>query len=154
MELINWSSTLYYFFEVKSMENTVKCRRISRGKVKGQVIVTREPLSFLGGVDPNTGRVIDQEHELYHQNLKDKILVIPSGKGSTVGSYVIYQMAKNQTAPRGIVALEAEPIIATGAIMAGVPMVDHPEMDVLSVLENGDQLELDADLETIKIIKK
>lgn len=136
------------------MENTIKCRRISRGKVEGQVIVTREPLSFLGGVDPNTGRVIDQGHELYQQNLKDKILVMPSGKGSTVGSYVIFQMAKNHTAPRGIVALEAEPIIATGAIMAGVPMVDHPEVDVLSILKNGDVLELDADSEIIKIMKK
>jgi predicted aconitase with swiveling domain len=136
------------------MENTIKCRRISRGKVEGQVIVTKEPLSFLGGVDPTSGRVIDQDHELYQQNLKDKILVIPSGKGSTVGSYVIFQMVKNRTAPRGIVALEAEPIIATGAIMAGVPMVDHPDINVLDVLENGDLLQLDADGERIKILKK
>lgn len=136
------------------MKRTLKCRRISRGKAKGQVIVTSEPISFLGGVDPATGRVIDREHELYQENLKDKILVIPSGKGSTVGSYVIYQMAKNQTAPRGIVAMEAEPIIATGAIMAGVPMVDHPEVDILSILKNGDLMELDADSEIIKIINK
>jgi hypothetical protein len=98
--------------------------------------------------------VIDQDHELYQENLKDKILVIPSGKGSTVGSYVIFQMAKNKTAPRGIVAMEAEPIIATGAIMAGVPMVDHPEIDVLDLLESGDLVELDADCEIIKIIEK
>lgn len=136
------------------MENVIKCRRISRGKVKGQVIITNEPLSFLGGVDPTTGRVIDQGHELYQQNLKDKILVIPSGKGSTVGSYVIYQMVKNRTAPKGILALEAEPIIATGAIMAGLPMVDHPEVDILGILKNGDFVELDADSEIIKIIKK
>jgi phosphomecalonate degydratase small subunit len=135
------------------MENAIKCRRISRGKVKGQVIISKEPLSFLGGVDPNTGRVIDQGHELYQQNLKDKILVIPSGKGSTVGSYVIYQMVKNRTAPKGILALEAEPIIATGAIMAGLPMVDHPEVDILGILKNGDFVELDADSEIIKIIK-
>ncbi|MEN6328791.1 MAG: DUF126 domain-containing protein [Methanobacteriaceae archaeon] len=131
----------------------IKCRRISRGKVEGPVIITKEPLSFLGGVDPTTGRVIDQGHELYQQNLKDKILVLPSAKGSTVGSYVIYQMAKNKTGPIGIVALEAEPIIATGAIMAGVPMVDHPEVDVLDLLENGDVMELDADSELMKIIK-
>jgi uncharacterized protein len=136
------------------METAIKCRRISRGKVKGQVIITKEPLSFLGGVDPTTGRVIDQGHELYQQNLKDKILVIPSGKGSTVGSYVIYQMVKNQTAPKGILALEAEPIIATGAIMAGVPMVDRPEVDILDILKNGDFIELDADSEIIKIINK
>ncbi len=136
------------------MENTIKCRRISKGKVIGPIILSKEPLSFLGGVDPTTGRVIDQDHELYQENLKDKILVIPSGKGSTVGSYVIFQMAKNKTAPRGIVAMEAEPIIATGAIMAGVPMVDHPEIDVLDLLESGDLVELDADCEIIKIIEK
>ncbi|MEG3225545.1 MAG: hypothetical protein BME94_08595 [Methanobacteriales archaeon Met13] len=133
------------------MENTIKCRRISKGKVEGSVILTKQPLSFLGGVDPNTGKVIDQGHELYQQNVKDKILVIPSGKGSTVGSYVIFQMAKNHTAPLAILALEAEPIIATGAIMAGVPMVDRPDADILQLLKTGDRVEVDADSETIKI---
>ncbi|MDP3065525.1 MAG: DUF126 domain-containing protein [Methanobacteriaceae archaeon] len=129
----------------------IKCRRISKGKVEGSVILTKQPLSFLGGVDPNTGKVIDQGHELYQQNVKDKILVIPSGKGSTVGSYVIFQMAKNHTAPLAILALEAEPIIATGAIMAGVPMVDRPDADILQLLKTGDRVEVDADSETIKI---
>lgn len=133
------------------MENIIKCRRISKGKVEGSVILTKQPLSFLGGVDPNTGKVIDQGHELYQQNVKDKILVIPSGKGSTVGSYVIFQMAKNHTAPLAILALEAEPIIATGAIMAGVPMVDRPDADILQLLKTGDRVEVDADSETIKI---
>lgn len=133
------------------MENTIKCRRISKGKVEGPVILTQQPLSFLGGVDPDTGKIIDQGHELYQQIVKDKILVIPSGKGSTVGSYVIFQMAKNQTAPLAIVALEAEPIIATGAIMAGVPMVDRPQADIFKLIKTGDRVEVDADSEIIKI---
>lgn len=129
----------------------IKCRKISRGKAKGEVILSHEPLSFLGGVDPNTGNVIDRGHQLYKQNISGKILVIPSGKGSTVGSYVIFQMAKNNTAPQAIIAMEAEPIIATGAIMASIPMVDHPEEDVLEILTDGDLVEVDADA---KIIKK
>ncbi len=131
--------------------NIIKCRKISRGKAKGEVIVSNNPLSFLGGVDPNTGNVIDRGHQLYQQNISDKILVIPSGKGSTVGSYVIFQMAKNKTAPRAIIAMEAEPIIATGAIMASIPLVDHPEEDIFEILSNGDLVEVDADTQIIKV---
>ncbi|HHT18373.1 MAG: DUF126 domain-containing protein [Euryarchaeota archaeon] len=133
------------------MTVNIKCRKISRGKAQGEVILSNNPLSFLGGVDPKTGNVIDRGHQLYQQNISDKILVIPSGKGSTVGSYVIFQMAKNKTAPLAIIAIEAEPIIATGAIMASIPMVDHPEEDIFEILSNGDLVEVDADAQIIKL---
>src|SRR5665648_374302 len=113
------------------MQKTIKCRKISKGHAKGEVIVTKDSLSFLGGVDPKTGIVIDPGHELQGKNISGKILVIPSGKGSTVGSYVIFQMIKNKTAPKAIISIKAEPIIATGAIMAGIPMVHMPEADIL-----------------------
>lgn len=132
---------------------TINCRKISRGHARGTVIISHEPLSFLGGVDPQTGTITDREHELYQQNISGKILVIPSGKGSTVGSYVIFQMVKNKTAPLAIIAIEAEPIIATGAIMARIPMVDQPEEDVLDILKEGDQVEVDANTGIIEILK-
>lgn len=123
----------------------VDCRVISRGKGRGPVLVSTEPLSFLGGVDPGTGRVIDQKHPLHGRSMKGKVLLIPGGKGSTVGSYVIFQMAKNETAPAAIICLNAEPIIATGAIMAGIPMVDRPSEDLLGLLEDSMEVEVDAD---------
>ena len=129
----------------------IKCRKISKGHAKGEIIVTKDSLSFLGGVDPKTGVIIDSHHELYGKKISDKILVIPSGKGSTVGSYVIFQMAKNKTAPTAIISLKAEPIIATGAIMAGIPMVDQPDADILNILKEGDIVEVDADSGIIKI---
>jgi uncharacterized protein len=131
----------------------IKCRKIARGHVRGSVIISHDPLSFLGGVDPQTGNITDQNHELYQQNISGKILLIPSGKGSTVGSYVIFQMAKHKTAPLAIIAMEAEPIIATGAIMASIPMVDQPEEDVLVILKDGDMVDVDADTGIIKILK-
>lgn len=134
------------------MEKVIKCRKISKGYVKGEVLVTKDPLSFLGGVDPHTGIIIDQSHELYGEKISGKILVIPSGKGSTVGSYVIFQMAKSKTAPKAIISIKAEPIIATGAIMAGIPMVHHPEVPILDILKNGDIVEVDADNELIKLL--
>lgn len=135
------------------MERIIKCRKISKGHVKGPVLLTNDPLSFLGGVNPETGIITDSHHELYGKNISKKILVIPSGKGSTVGSYIIYQMYKNDTAPLGLIALEAEPIIATGAIMAGIPMVDQPQKPLFKLLKNGDIVDLDADAGVIKILE-
>ncbi len=135
------------------MEKIIKCRRISKGHVNGPVLLTRDALSFLGGVDPETGIITDSNHELYGKKISKKILVIPSGKGSTVGSYIIYQMFKNGTAPLALIALEAEPIIATGAIMAGIPMVDQPQEPIYDILENDDLIDLDADTGEIKIKK-
>jgi len=132
------------------MDKTIKCRKISKGRAKGEVLITKDPISFLGGVDPHTGVVIEKGHDLYGEKISDKILVIPSGKGSTVGSYVIFQMAKNKTAPQAIISIKAEPIIATGAIIAGIPMVHQPEINVLNILKNGDIVEVNADEETIK----
>jgi predicted aconitase with swiveling domain len=130
----------------------IHCRKISKGITSGEVIMTKDSLSFLGGVNPDTGEIIDAKHELFGKNIKNKILVIPSGKGSTVGSYVLYQMAKNSTAPSAVIAIEGEPIIATGAIMAGIPMVDRPEIDIFEILHDGQVVEVNADEGYLKII--
>jgi uncharacterized protein len=132
----------------------IKCRKISKGYAEGEILLTKDSLSFLGGVNPDNGIVIDSKHELYGKNITGKVLVIPSGKGSTVGSYVLFQMAKNKTAPLAIVALKAEPIIATGAIMAGIPMVDCPEAEILNILQTGDHVVVDADSGFLKILNK
>lgn len=128
----------------------INCRKISKGKACGELLVSNEPISFLGGVDPETGKIIDINHELKGQSIKDKILFIPGGKGSTVGSYVIFQMKKNNTAPKAIICLKAEPIIATGAIMSNIPMVDSP--DNIENLVNGQKVEVDSDDGIIKLL--
>ena len=128
----------------------IECRNISKGKAEGELIVSSEAISFLGGVDPETGVVIDPNHELKGESIKDKVLFIPGGKGSTVGSYVIFQMMKNNTAPKAIICLNAEPIIATGAIMSDIPMVDSPEDT--KELTDGTLVEVDGDNGTIEIL--
>ena len=128
----------------------IKCRPISKGKSKGELIVSNELLSFLGGVNPNTSEVIDSNHELKGKFIKDKILFIPGGKGSTVGSYVIFQMKKNNVAPRAIICLNAEPIIATGAIISDIPMVDLPEST--EGLVNGVKVEVNGEKGEIRIL--
>lgn len=128
----------------------IECRNIAKGKGKGELIVSSEPISFLGGVDPETGEIIDPNHELKGEIIKDKVLFIPGGKGSTVGSYVIFQMMKNGTAPAAIICLSAEPIIATGAIMSDIPLVDTPAQ--IKELTNGTLVEVDGTNGTIEIL--
>jgi len=123
-------------------------RMISPGKAKGEAIVSREPVGFYGGIDPKTGVVIEKGHELEGKSVKDKILVFPQGKGSTVGSYVIYGLKKNGMAPVAIINKETETIVATGVILAGIPCVDGIDIDKI---KTGDKLVVDADEATVEI---
>jgi hypothetical protein len=122
---------------------------ISPGKARGEAIVSRMPIGFYGGIDPKTGVVIEKGHELEGQCVKDRILVFPKGKGSTVGSYVIYGLKKNGVAPAAIVNKETETIVATGVILAGIPCVDGIDIDKI---KSGDKLAVDADNATVEIL--
>jgi predicted aconitase with swiveling domain len=123
-------------------------RIISPGKAKGEAIVSPDPIGFYGGIDINSGIVIEKDHPLEGKCVKDKILVFPCGKGSTVGSYVIYGLKKNQVAPSAIVNKETETIVATGVILAGIPCVDHIEIEKIST---GDTVIVDADKGSVKV---
>jgi predicted aconitase with swiveling domain len=121
-------------------------RCIAPGTARGLALVSRKPLGFYGGVDARTGVVIEKGHELEGQCVAGRVLVFPRGKGSTVGSYVIYGLAKNGVAPCAMVNAETETIVATGAILAGIPCVDGVD---ISAINTGDRLEVDADNGTV-----
>ena len=129
----------------------MKGRTINPGKARGEAMVSRTPIGFFGGVDPKTGVVIERGHELEGKSIEGKILVFPSGKGSTVGSYVIYGLAKNNQGPLAIVNKETETIVATGAILAGIPCIDGIPVEKIS---DGDHLVVDANAGTVAITKK
>ncbi|MBS3761338.1 MAG: DUF126 domain-containing protein, partial [Halodesulfurarchaeum sp.] len=78
-------------------------RTIAEGVAEGEVLVSPEPISFYGAVETKTGEFIEEDHHLTGQNIAGKVLVFPKGKGSTVGSYVIYGLAQEGTAPAAIV---------------------------------------------------
>jgi hypothetical protein len=121
---------------------------ISPGKAEGEAIVSKEPMGFYGGIDPKTGIVIEKGHELEGQSVKEKILVFPQGKGSTVGSYVIYGMKRNGVAPAAIVNKETETVVATGVILAGIPCVDGIDIDKI---KTGDKLIVNADEAMVEV---
>ncbi len=125
----------------------MKGRTISPGRARGEALVSKDPIGFYGGIDAKTGIVIEKGHELEGESVKDKILVFPCGKGSTVGSYVIYGLKKNEVAPAAIVNQETETIVATGVILAGIPCVDGVD---ISKIKTGDKLVVDADEGTVE----
>ena len=125
------------------MSITIKARSISQGVGTGEILISPEPISFLSGVDPETGMVVEAGHPLEGVPVGGKVLVFPYGKGSTVGSYVIYALERNGKAPVAIINLDAEPIIAVGAIIAGIPMVDRPQGSVMD-LKKGTVVTVDG----------
>jgi predicted aconitase/predicted aconitase with swiveling domain len=88
------------------------------GNASGPVLACDVGLSFWGGVDPATGRVIDSHHPLHGQSIKGAVLVIPSGRGSCTGSGVLLELMLNGHAPAALVFSENEEILTIGAIVA------------------------------------
>jgi predicted aconitase with swiveling domain len=125
----------------------LKGRIIYKGKGEGEALVTSQPISFYGGVDPTTGEVIEKGHELQGKSVKGKVLVFPTGKGSTVGSYTLYRLKKNGAAPAGIVNRECETVVAVGAIISEIPCVDKID---ISRLKTGDHVQIENGMVIIK----
>jgi len=125
-------------------EAVFRGRGVAKFRGEGEALVTRQGISFFGGVDPDTGKIRERGHELLGKDVTDKVLVFPKGKGSTVGSYVIYQLRKNGHAPAAIINLETEAIIAVGCILAEIPLVDRLDADPISEIRSGDWVEVDG----------
>jgi len=123
-------------------------RRIYKGIAEGEAIVTRDGISFYGGVDPDTGKVVEVGHELEGQSVAGKVLVFPSGKGSTVGSYTMYRMMKNNTAPAAIVNEQIDTIIAVGCIISEIPCVD--KIDIGNI-KTGQRLVVNGSEGTVEV---
>ncbi len=125
-------------------------RVIFEGIVSGKALVSSQPVSFFGGVDPDSGIVVEKGHPLEGKCISGMVLVFPTGKGSTVGSYTLYRLKKNGKAPSAIINAQAETITAVGCIISEIPCVDsipigeipdgaqlHIENGLISLLRNN-----------------
>ncbi len=125
----------------------LKGRTISRGIVEAEALTTTQPISFYGGIDPETSEILEKGHELQGKCINDKILVFPTGKGSTVGSYTLYRLKRGGIAPAGIINSECETVVAVGAIISEIPCVDKID---ISKIETGDTVRIENGTVTIK----
>jgi predicted aconitase with swiveling domain len=131
----------------RSAAVTLDGRSVKDGRGEGEALVSSVAIGFLGGVDPETAIVTEPGHPLAGQCVADRVLVFPTGKGSTVRSYTLYRMARNGVAPAAIINAEADPVVAVGAIISDIPMVD--EVDI-SMLRTGDWVRVDSGTLTIE----
>lgn len=132
----------------------LKAKPVTKGVAEGEALVTRMAISFTGGMDPDTGMIREPGHELEGQSVAGKILVFPTGKGSTTGSWQYYAAFKRGNAPAGIINRTVEGVVAVSAIITGTPMVHNLEADPLEHIETGDFVRIDADRGTVEIVKK
>jgi len=130
----------------------IKGRKVMGGTAEGEALVSTEPVSFYGGVDPITGCVTEPGHCCCGESITGKVFVFPTGKGSTVGSYVIYRMKKLGTAPAAIVNVDTEAILATGCVISDIPLVDRLEADPLTVIKNGVRVRVFGDEGVVEVL--
>lgn len=126
-------------------------RPIVSGIISSRALVSKKPLSFLGGIDPERGTIIEKDHDLRGRSIRGKVLCFPHGHGSTVGSYVLYSLAKKGVGPKAIINVTADPVVVVGAIIAEIPMVD--QIDIEQIMTD-DIVEVDGGKGTVKIIER
>ncbi len=121
----------------------IRGRPIAPGRATGKALVHPAPFSFVGGVDPTTGAVLDRGAPAPGGSLAGRVFAFPHGKGSTVGSYVLYGLGRRGVGPAAIVNARAEAIVAVGAVLAGIPMVDRVDVGGIRsedrITVNGDR---------------
>jgi len=131
----------------------IKGSGVGKGVVKGEALVTKEPISFNNGVDPTTGLVIEVGHELKGQSVSGRILVFPVGKGSTGGSYVLYDLADRGLAPAAIVNSRGDTVIVTGCVMGKIPLIHKCDKDPVATISTGDMVEVEAETGIVRVFK-
>lgn len=123
-------------------------RKISTGHATGKALVTSMGISFYGGVDPETGCIVEKGHELEGQSIAGCILVFPTGKGSTVGSYTLYRLKKAGLAPAAIINAESETITAVGCIISDIPCIDQIPIEQI---KTGMQASVDGENGSVEL---
>jgi hypothetical protein len=133
------------------MVKTLKGRSIVPGHCRGKALVSMKPISFLGGVDVDSGLIVEVGHDLKGKSVKDRILCFPHGHGSTVGSYVVYSLVKRGLGPKAIINQTADPVVVVGAIIAEIPMIDQVD---IQQIRTGDEVEVDCNKGIVRVTRR
>lgn len=115
----------------------IKLKTIVEGYAEGEVIVSKTPISFLGDIDLRTSKVIAYDSNIQGKTIAGKILIMPCGRGSTVGSYVIYALRKKNLAPSAIITANPDPVIIVGCIISNIPSAIGIPHKYLNIIKSG-----------------
>ena len=115
-------------------------------------MVSETPLCFRSEFDPASGKVIDSQHPLYERYLSGRVLVMPSGTGSSGNTMHVRVAGLEGTAPAALVNLEADPPSILGCVIARIPVIKVAAADLNSI-RDGDWVEVDSDRGTVRIFE-
>jgi len=132
----------------------IRAHTVSAGKAEGEAVVYNGPFSFLGDLDPATGKVPVPRHQLEGTSLVNKVFVFTTGKGSSAGDSAAWAAKQNNNVPAAMICLESEPILSGAVIITKIPTVDRPEKNVLELIKTGDYVKVDATAGIIEVVGK
>jgi len=132
----------------------IRAHTVSAGKAEGEAVVYNGPFSFLGDLDPATGKVPVPRHELEGKSLVNKVFVFTTGKGSSAGDSAAWTAKQKGNIPAAMICLESEPILSGAVIITGIPTVDRPEKNVFELIKTGDYVKVDATAGIIEVVGK
>lgn len=121
---------------------------IVKGKAKGKIMKSNNPINFLGAVDKKTGIIRDNKHDMFQKSLKGSILVFPHGIGSSVGAYTIYSLKSNNSAPAAMICTKTDLSVVSGCALADIPLLIVTQ-DKYDSLKDGQEITVDTDSEKI-----
>ncbi|SDP64159.1 aconitase X swivel domain-containing protein [Desulforhopalus singaporensis] len=135
------------------MGTKFKCKKISKGCVEGKVIISKDALCYYL-VEPESGTVVERNHDLEGRNVAGKVLIMPSGKGSSVvQADGIYKLSQHGNSPLGMIIEHADPVLVSSAIIFEVPMVHEVDPEFYAQIIDGDTIVLDATNGVLEIKK-
>ena len=130
------------------------CHRIAEGVAEGDALISRDDICFYL-VDPETGTIIEEHHAAQGQSVAGKVLVFPSGKGSSVvQADGLYQLTMHGNAPKAMIIQHPDTVLVSSAIIMGIPLVDRLNADFYRTVDQGDWIRVDADQGTVVVAKK
>ena len=129
---------------------TIRGKRIVGGKAAGQAVVSNSSLCFRSEFNPVTGEVIDSGHPLHGRTLTNKILVIPSTKGSSGNPMFVRIAALEGKSPLVMINTEIEPLIVLACIVNHIPLMQIDKKD-FDIIQDGTWIEVDTESEIVGI---
>ena len=121
---------------------------IVKGKAKGIILKSNDPINFLGAVDKKSGIIHDKKYDIFNKSIKNSVFVFPHGIGSSVGAYTIFSLKSNNSAPVAMICLNADLTVASGCALANIPMIVISNDEFNSIID-GKEIQVDTESENI-----
>ena len=133
---------------------TLRGRSASKGVAEGEALLTHDAISFLSDISISEGIIIYPQSKFKGQSVSGKILIFPTGRGSTADPYGFYMLKKAEKAPAAVINIEANPTTVAGAIISHTPMVYKLDKNPLDVIETGDHVLVDGNKGVVIVTKR